>query len=375
MSNLLDKASIILTPTAYNTSEVLCVKPSDGTGDFDFLRATEATRVNSLGLIETNAINLPRINYEGGCGSWLFEPQSTNLITYSSDYTQWNKSGSMVITSNNAISPDGTQNASLLTANAANQFIYLSSFSSANSTISLYVKRKTGTGSIELSNNGGASYTALSVTDEWSRVQVTFATSTQQTVIKINTSGDEIYLWGIQVEALSYASSLIPTDGSTVTRNQDLCTNGGSLATINSTEGTLYFELNKVNKHTSVRFIGISDNTAYTNRVQMVSFANSDLFRLEFVIGGTSLSINYTENENTFKKYAITYDINFIKLYVNGTKIGQVANTIGLPSANTFNSFDFGRNGGGNPFFGKTKAVAVWKEALTDAELTALTTI
>ena len=107
----------------------------------------------------------------------------------------------MVITSNNAISPDGTQNASLLTANAANQFIYLSAFAAANSTISLYIKRKTGTGDIELSNNGGSSYTILSVTDEWNRVQVTFAAGTNQTVIKINTSGDEIYLWGAQAEA------------------------------------------------------------------------------------------------------------------------------------------------------------------------------
>ena len=29
----------------------------------------------------------------------------------------------------------------------------------------------------------------------------------------------------------------------TVTRNQDVCTNGGSLASINSTEGVLYAEI------------------------------------------------------------------------------------------------------------------------------------
>ena len=81
MSNLLDKASIILTPTAYNNGEALCVKPSDGSGDFDFSRNSAATRVNAQGLIETIGINLPRINYEAGCGSWLFEPQSTNCNT------------------------------------------------------------------------------------------------------------------------------------------------------------------------------------------------------------------------------------------------------------------------------------------------------
>ena len=34
-----------------------------------------------------------------------------------------------------------------------------------------------------------------------------------------------------------------PHEGTTVTRNQDVCTNGGSLASINSTEGVLYAEV------------------------------------------------------------------------------------------------------------------------------------
>ena len=53
MSNLLDKASIILTPTAYNNGEALCVKPSDGSGDFEFsAEIAAATRVNAQGLVE-----------------------------------------------------------------------------------------------------------------------------------------------------------------------------------------------------------------------------------------------------------------------------------------------------------------------------------
>ena len=50
--NLLDQASIILTPTAYNNGEALCVKPTDGSGDFDFSRNSAATRVNAQGLVE-----------------------------------------------------------------------------------------------------------------------------------------------------------------------------------------------------------------------------------------------------------------------------------------------------------------------------------
>ena len=52
MSNLLDLASIVLTPTAYNNGEALCIKPDDGSGDFQFSRNSAATRVNAQGLVE-----------------------------------------------------------------------------------------------------------------------------------------------------------------------------------------------------------------------------------------------------------------------------------------------------------------------------------
>ena len=52
MSNLLDRSSLVLTPTAYNNGEALCVKPEDGSGDFQFSRNSAATRVNAQGLVE-----------------------------------------------------------------------------------------------------------------------------------------------------------------------------------------------------------------------------------------------------------------------------------------------------------------------------------
>ena len=52
MSNLLDKASILLTPTAYDNGSMLSVKPENGDGDFDFQRNSAATRVNAQGLVE-----------------------------------------------------------------------------------------------------------------------------------------------------------------------------------------------------------------------------------------------------------------------------------------------------------------------------------
>ena len=53
MANLLQKASIVLTPTAYDNGKVLCAKPSEPPyGDFDFSRNSAATRVNAQGLVE-----------------------------------------------------------------------------------------------------------------------------------------------------------------------------------------------------------------------------------------------------------------------------------------------------------------------------------
>jgi len=118
--SLLEKASLVLTPNAYKASKLYSVVPSSGLGDMTVTRATTATRVNSLGLIESVASNVPRLNYDvaGGCPSILLEPQRTNLLTYSEDFINavWVKSAiagaSMpVVTADDTISPDGSLDA------------------------------------------------------------------------------------------------------------------------------------------------------------------------------------------------------------------------------------------------------------------------
>jgi hypothetical protein len=69
----------------------------------------------------TDRLNVPRLTYQnggGGCPSLLLEKQSTNLLSYSQDFTNayWSKLNQgigdvAVVTANYAISPDGTQNA------------------------------------------------------------------------------------------------------------------------------------------------------------------------------------------------------------------------------------------------------------------------
>jgi hypothetical protein len=108
----------------------------------------------------TDRLNVPRLTYQnggGGCPSLLLEKQSTNLVSYSQDFTQssWQKLGqgiadTAVITANYAISPDGTQNATRFVCNlngsssASDRSWMIQTLTpQANSTISIWIKLNT----------------------------------------------------------------------------------------------------------------------------------------------------------------------------------------------------------------------------------------
>ena len=206
--------------------------------------------ITNISVIEiTDDTNLPRINYEGfsydgsgnvvpdsGCGSWLWEPQSTNVITQSETFSDWIAlGGRSQITINDAISPDGTQNAAkleqiLATEDAAIRFAGLTV--GVEYTFSLYAK-KGNFDKMQL-DISDTSFLAPTLTDDWVRYETT-GTATGNFVdisVRFGAIGSYFYIWGAQVEQQSYATSYIPTEGATVTRNQDVCTNGGSLATV-----------------------------------------------------------------------------------------------------------------------------------------------
>jgi hypothetical protein len=108
MSNAYDSASLLVTPNGYKASKIYSAKPTDGTGDLAFSRASTAMRRNSAGLWEEVANNVPRLQYPvgGGCPSWLFEPQATNLVSYNTSWAAVAVQDS-TITANAVISPTG----------------------------------------------------------------------------------------------------------------------------------------------------------------------------------------------------------------------------------------------------------------------------
>jgi hypothetical protein len=100
-----DDASLVVIPSAQKTSKVYSVKPTDGTGDLTFTRASTATRVNSSGLIEAVASNVPRLDYLGStCPRLNLEPQRSNVALNSETFVF---NTGTTVTLNNTASPDG----------------------------------------------------------------------------------------------------------------------------------------------------------------------------------------------------------------------------------------------------------------------------
>ena len=349
---------------------------------------------------------------DSGCGSWLWESQSTNLITQSETFSDsyWIKRGLLSVLDNNVTSPNGNLNGSLLIEDTSTNFhwvqnsatitssstVTISVFAKAKDTRNLYIRSYDSAVDIKVSqfniSNGTIISTDLGSTSKiedygngWYRCSQTRADGSGGGSINynigilngtsINYTGDGtsgIYIWGAMLEQ-GNISSYIPTSGSQVTRNQDLCTNGGSLASINSTEGVLYAEIAALANDGTSRRITLLESLY--DKVSLVLSPTSNSIQ-GLVLSGGSVQFNQTfsiSNTLDFNKIAFKYKTNDFAIWVNGVEVATdtSGNTpIGLSEL----SFADGDNTS-NKFFGKTKAVAVWKEALTDAELTELTTI
>jgi len=351
---------------------------------------------------------------DSGCGSWLWEPQSTNLITQSELFSDasWVKTYVTTI-DNNSKSPDGNNNSSLMYPISSGNTRYISTNltnGSAIHTISffvkasgknvawLYINSSLANGIIyyDLSDEtmqvvsgsvGTPIGTITSYTNDWYKITYTLGTASvlnsgsgigvcdakgDWAVTANGTDGIEI--WGAQMEQQSYATSYIPTEGSTVTRNQDVCTNGGSLASINSTSGTLYFEGSALANDGTNRFISLTDGSN-DNRVLFGyrAVSNQVFARVE---GNNSASVDLTTVLSDTKinaKIAISYDSSYnYKMFVNGISADS---GVGTDSIIGLDRLDFTNAIGTENFYGNIKALAVWKEALSDQELAELTTI
>ncbi len=158
-------------------------------------------------------------------GGYLPEPAATNLALHSRDFTNAAWVATNITPAQDATGIDGATQASTLTATAANGTI-LQTITSASSahTFAVFVARKTGTGTIEMTIDGGTTWvdiTSSLTSDITDRFTVTQTLANPSIGFRIVTSGDEIEVDVAQLEATAFSTSPIITSGSTVTRVKD----------------------------------------------------------------------------------------------------------------------------------------------------------
>jgi len=387
------------------------------------VQARDAGTESVINSISVKEVLKQEVVPNSGCGSWLLEPGATNTATDSNDFTTGDifvSSGnptllnSLTLTANATTSPDGLINASKIqigsTSTAINRIRYTSVVvvSGNINTLSIFAKKGSGVdwfgifvdGIDDTSRvwfdleNGVLGTSSSAVVNQgiedygngWYRCSMSFTTSVDTSatvsfvITDVNGGGpysgdltDHHFIYGLQAESHAtrqYATSYIPTSGSTVTRAADSALDAGSSDLISSTEGVLYFEaaaLNSINEFGSISL----SNGGTTERIRFLLNNNENIISIQADTGGGGVFFrSYTLSDITaFNKIAIKYKQDDYAIWINGVE----EHTITSGAVPTLNKLNFSNGGLYNTFNGKVKCVAVFKEALTDAELTALT--
>ena len=339
--------------------------------------SSDKIKIDNISLKQADRDNVPRIDYTGGgCPHILSEPQRTNLIPYSEDLTDtyWNKLDGLTASSlAGGLSPDGLTNSDLITINNGRLNKDISVSNSTAYTLTAYFK---GTVGETINMDLGTSTKLITLTGLWQRESINLTTTSTFTAVNLidnRSSGtaSTVEVWGAQLEEGSYATSYIPTSGSTVTRNQDIFTRDGIGSLINDSEGVLFAEWKpkissdysffSINNGTSSETVTIGKSNNTTSMV--VGVRHLGAYKILYVSSSHDLTI--------FNKVAVKWKAGDYAIWVNGVEV-LTSTSATIPTAMNKLSFDFGD--GGLDFYGEIKQLQVYKTALTDEQLTSLTT-
>jgi len=357
---------------------------------FDFTRASSATRVNKQGLVETVGSGKPRIDFtDNTSGHLLLEPSRTNYSIYSQDTSTWTYvefgSGSAGTITTGKTDMFGGTNAIQIDfpANAENVSVRFghttSSISSGSAQTSLYVKLVGSTTSdkiIQLRTGSDAENTTISG-DSFVRYTKTHTKASNEAFnIKLRPSegtssgGFSIIVCHPQEEAGSYATSYIPTEGSSVTRVAENTTTQDNVPStvIGQTEGTVYAEFKIYETPTGTqRIIILSDGTGN----ERIGIAVGSGILYAFIVDGGSTQCEIVKSSFTGGTYKVAfgYKANDFVLYLNGVQVG----TDNSGSVSSCNRIDLGNQFNANQLEGNIIDAKLYNTRLSNTELQNLT--
>lgn len=401
-----DTANLAMIPAAYAEDKVYSVLPSDGDGDFTFTRTGSGTRINKGGYIETMAQNVPRLNYRldadgnvSECAELLLEESRQNKVYPNNSLTGYSTIG-VSTTNNDAIAPNGTNEGAKVQATTSGTAVVFKGFTGSSGVthnISAFIKAGThnqvrfqegfsasnmdvnlSNGNI-IANSNSSNLKVEKYPNDWYRVSFDFTSSgtNLQFALYFNgsySSGENIYLYGGQIEQGSGATSLINTTTGAITRNKDSAYNQpfGDLA---SDYPITVFWKGRVSNHKFAQ-----------NGFSILKNGSATKY-LGFDFSSTSLIALYRRNNNNdadlisfstqvgdVKKIAVKFTSNTTaKVYIDGIEVYNLSS--GLDVDWDFDSVLVGQfrfisdNGARNP----ADELFVWNKALTDAEMVDVT--
>ena len=408
------KAKLVMIPSGFKADEILySVLPNDGSGNFTASGDTDSTRVNKDGLIEKVTTLVPRLNYDFGNPKnphLLLESQRTNKLGYSEDFSNayWTKTNINTSSSNFNVttSPDGSINADKLvpdTTSGQHKIDRTETVTNgATVALSVFVKKaeyefcclyevNSSKGKFFDLSNGtiGGDFVGTPTTskiesldNDWFRVSLTTtvpSTSARwilyvcDTISNTSFAGDNskgIFVWGTQLEEGAFETTYIPaTSTAGVTRSQDTCTGGGSSSIFNDSEGTLFLEISRPINDSTTRSISISDGGS-SDRV-IIQYISGFILGIVASETTTVATLLFSTTSTSLNKIALRYKKNDFAMYVNGTQAGTDTSgnaPVGL------SSFDFNDGTGSQKYEGQCAQAMYFDTALTNAELTTLTT-
>jgi hypothetical protein len=370
------------------------------TGDI----ATDYIATTSAAVSVGPVANLPRLDYSGGatCPKLLLEPQRTNVITNNNDFATG--AANVTVLSNNATSPEGYQNADLITGDAGTltKSVNFSGASAGAYTLSVFAKYNTQQW-IQLAAGGIATYANFDIQNGvlgttngtsqiedygngWYRCSVNLVSGTPLSFVvflvtngtsarfSTTTSTGSFWAYGIQSEIGAYPTSVIPTLGAALTRGADAASKTSATALIGQTEGTLFVEfvVDSSSSPTMAFFVsaaGVFDNAIWIQQ----NASDSVIFR---VFSGTTEQCSITKTGLTngqTVKIAGAYKANDFVLYVNGVQVGT-DNSGTIPSS--LSQLEIGSYAEVGSPYNQNRPVSqalLFKTRLSNADLAALT--
>lgn len=333
--SILNDSVFLLQPTGVKESKIYSTFPTNGDGDFTFSRNSLKNRIAQNGYITEVQQNIPSLSYKeisgvsDNCPHIAIEAQSTNLITYSENFSEWTSVGNAVVTDNFIKSPDGTKNgAKIVFDGTANARIEIAVTSTGQITQSIYLKSEAETQDVSI----GCVSTDLKVvtlTNQWQRFLHTSASGSAPRVLCNDAA--TIYVAQAQAENSSFASSYIKSnEGAASSRLTEgaFSSNFSTSTTFPANTSTLVLWFSYNGKNTEFgKMLRFKDHSGGNSmRLETYSTNLVNIFG-DNISGSGLINGGFTLQPGTLCKMAIAYDASNTYVYINGTSVGLNAPT------------------------------------------------